>query len=70
MQEQLFAYTLSQVEQGWTWSLWDEDGGVVAAGAAPDQPSAQRGLFEALQRTRAPAGPDHRRDRWVAHIET
>lgn len=52
MPEQLFAYTLSQVDDGWAWSLWDEDGGVVAAGAAPDQLSAKRGLAAALAQTR------------------
>ena len=60
MEEQLFAYSLCQVEQGWTWSLWDEDGGVVAAGAAPDQPSAQRCLSDAIQQMRATALADRR----------
>lgn len=56
--EQLFAYTLSQVEEGWTWSLWDEDGGVVAAGAASDQRSAELSLFEALRKTHGPLPKD------------
>lgn len=54
MDERLFAYSLSQVDQGWTWSLWDEDGGVVATGAAPDQSSAQRRLVEAIRQTAPP----------------
>jgi hypothetical protein len=55
MEESLFAYSMSQCEQGWTWRLWDETGGVVAAGDAPDQPSAQRGLLEAYEKTRTAA---------------
>jgi hypothetical protein len=57
MPEQLFAYTLSQVDEGWSWSLWDEDGAVVAAGVAPDQPSAERGLSAALAQTRSATPP-------------
>ena len=57
--EQRFAYTLSQVEEGWTWSLWDEDGGVVATGAAADQRGAEQGLFEALRKTHAAAPSEH-----------
>ncbi|HKR89707.1 MAG TPA: hypothetical protein VJS38_16165 [Phenylobacterium sp.] len=57
--EQRFAYTLSQVEEGWTWSLWDEDGLVVAAGAAADQRGAELGLFEALRTTHAAAPREH-----------
>ena len=60
MQEQLFAYSLSQVEQGWTWSLWDEDGCVVAAGDAPDQVSAERRLSEAIQHKTCAAGATDR----------
>lgn len=28
-----FAYSLSQVEEGWRWSVYDEDGVTVADGA-------------------------------------
>ena len=28
-----FAYSLSQVEEGWRWSVYDEDGVTVARGA-------------------------------------
>jgi hypothetical protein len=57
MPEQRFAYTLSQVDEGWSWSVWDEDGGVVAAGVAPDQPSAERNLSAALAQTRNASSP-------------
>lgn len=57
MEESLFAYSMSQAEEGWLWRLWDETGDVVAAGDAPDQLSAQRHLLEAFERTRANARP-------------
>lgn len=58
MPEPLIAYTLSQGQTGWTWSLWDEDGGVIAAGAAPDQVSAERGVLAALELTRLAPPPE------------
>ena len=55
MEDSLFAYSMSQSEQGWSWRLWDETGDVVAAGDAPDQTSAYRRLLEAYERTREAA---------------
>lgn len=49
MEESLFAYSMCQAEQGWTWRLWDEAGDVVAAGEAPDQPSARTRLLKAFR---------------------
>lgn len=53
MEDSLFAYTLCQTADGWSWRLWDEVGAVVAAGEAPDQDSAQRGLKLAFEKTQA-----------------
>jgi hypothetical protein len=36
-----FAYSLSQVEDGWNWSVYDEDGVTVARGAHADRDAAQ-----------------------------
>lgn len=36
-----FAYTLSQVENGWLWSVFDEDGVTVAGGAHANRAQAQ-----------------------------
>ena len=56
MEESLFAYSLSQSEQGWIWRLWNETGDVVAAGEAHEQISANHRLLEAFERTQgAPA---------------
>lgn len=35
------AYSLSQNEEGWRWSVYDEDGVTVGDGAHPDQAQAQ-----------------------------
>jgi hypothetical protein len=35
-----FAFTLSQVERGWTWKVYDEGGETVASGAVSDRQSA------------------------------
>ena len=42
MPEQALAYSLSQVEEGWRWSVYDENGVTVADGA-----HASRDLAEA-----------------------
>jgi hypothetical protein len=39
-----FAYSLSQVEDGWRWSVYDEDGTVVADGAHRTRDAAQRAV--------------------------
>ena len=36
-----FAYTLSQVENGWRWSIFDQDGVTVAGGALASRDAAQ-----------------------------
>jgi hypothetical protein len=36
-----FAYSLSQVEEGWRWSVYDEDGVTVAGGADVSRDGAQ-----------------------------
>ena len=42
MQEQTsLAYSLSQIETGWRWSVYDEDGVVVARGADASRDVAQ-----------------------------
>jgi hypothetical protein len=56
MEDSLFAYSLSQCEQGWVWRLWNETGDVVAAGDAPDQVSAHDRLLEAFEIARHAAG--------------
>ncbi len=35
-----FAYSLSQAEDGWRWSVYDEDGVTVADGSHPTQDAA------------------------------
>ena len=40
-QESPFAYSLSQVEEGWRWSVYDEDGVTVADGAHRSRDAAE-----------------------------
>ena len=40
-EERSFAYSLSQVEDGWRWSVYDEDGVIVADGAHRSRDAAQ-----------------------------
>ena len=42
------AYSLSQDEQGWRWSVYDEDGVVVARGADPSRDVAQAAVERML----------------------
>lgn len=48
-----FAYSLSQSETGWRWSVYDEDGVTVARGADPSRAAAQAAVERMLKR--APA---------------
>lgn len=49
MQKQsLLAYTLSQVETGWRWVVYDEDGITVAGGADPSRDVAQAAVERLL----------------------
>jgi hypothetical protein len=40
-QDPFFAYSLSQSEEGWRWSVYDEDGVTVADGAHLTRDAAQ-----------------------------
>jgi len=44
-----FAYSLCQVEEGWRWSVYDEDGVTVARGADPSRDGAQKAVESMLQ---------------------
>jgi hypothetical protein len=48
MQEPLFAYSLSQVENGWRWRVFDEDGVTVAGGADASRDVAQAAVERLL----------------------
>jgi len=48
-----FAYSLSQSETGWRWSVYDEDGVTVARGADASRAAAQAAVESMLKR--APA---------------
>jgi hypothetical protein len=41
LENRSFAYSLSQVEEGWRWSVYDEDGVTVADGSQPSRDDAQ-----------------------------
>ena len=43
------AYSLSQSESGWTWSVYDEDGVTVAAGAEGSQARALAAVDSTLR---------------------
>ncbi|MBS0360280.1 MAG: hypothetical protein JSR98_02775 [Proteobacteria bacterium] len=43
------AYSLSQAEEGWRWSVYDEDGVTVANGADADRDAAQAAVDSALR---------------------
>ena len=43
-----FAYSLCQTEEGWRWSVYDEDGSTVARGAVPSRASAQAAIDSLL----------------------
>lgn len=43
-----FAYSLSQREDGWSWSVYDEDGETVAAGADASRSAAQAAVERML----------------------
>jgi hypothetical protein len=49
MQEQTsLAYSLSQVETGWRWSVYDEEGVIVARGADASRDAAQAAVERTL----------------------
>ena len=45
-----FAYSLCQVEEGWRWSVYDEDGVTVARGADVSRDGAQAAVELMLRR--------------------
>jgi hypothetical protein len=53
-----FAYSLSQIENGWRWSVYDEDGVTVAKGAGVSRDQAQAAVDLTLRR--APSRNDER----------
>lgn len=53
-----FAYSLSQVEEGWRWSVYDQDGVTVARGADASRDRAQAAVELTL---RAAPQSDERR---------
>ncbi|THD57599.1 hypothetical protein [Phenylobacterium sp.] len=56
-----FAYSLSQVEEGWRWSVYDEDGVTVADGSNINRDDAQAAVDSTLRSplasSRRPAQP-------------
>lgn len=44
-----FAYSLSQCESGWNWSVYDEDGETVARGADASRAAAQAAVDSMLR---------------------
>lgn len=44
-----FAYSLCQVEEGWRWSVYDEDGVTVARGADVSRDGAQAAVDMTLR---------------------
>jgi hypothetical protein len=50
-----FAYSLSQREDGWSWSVYDENGVTVAGGAHETRAAAQAAVERTLER--APPEP-------------
>jgi hypothetical protein len=48
-QDTPFAYSLSQVEEGWRWSVYDEDGVTVADGADQSRDGAEAAVRSTLK---------------------
>jgi hypothetical protein len=48
-QESPFAYSLSQVEEGWRWSVYDEDGVTIADGAHVSRDAAEAAVESTLR---------------------
>ncbi|MFN3520930.1 MAG: hypothetical protein ACK4YQ_01680 [Phenylobacterium sp.] len=45
-----FAYSLSHVESGWTWRIYDEEGETVASGSNVSQSGAQAAVEATIRR--------------------
>ena len=54
-QPRSFAYSLCQLEDGWRWSVYDENGMKVAGGADASRAVAQAAVDRALRLTPAQA---------------
>ena len=50
-----FAYSLSQREDGWSWSVYDEDGETVARGADASRSAAQAAVDRMLGAAMTPS---------------
>jgi len=50
-----FAYSLSQIEEGWRWSVYDEDGVTIADGAHKSRDAAEAAVASTLRSPPAPA---------------
>jgi len=48
LEPRTFAYSLSQVEDGWRWSVFDADGVTVALGAGASRDAAQAAVERTL----------------------
>jgi hypothetical protein len=46
-----FAYSLSQIEDGWRWSVYDENGETVARGADASRAAAEAAVQSLLTRS-------------------
>lgn len=53
MPDQPFAYSLTHVESGWSWRVYDEDGETVATGAGFSQSDAQAAVEDSIRRAMA-----------------
>lgn len=63
MSEPLFAYSMSQAETGWNWSVYDEAGEVVASGLDACQETAKAAVERAMRHVAwiGLSGPGRRR---------
>jgi len=48
-QQTAFAYSLSQEEEGWRWSVYDEDGVTVADGSDASRDAAEAAVASTLR---------------------
>jgi hypothetical protein len=48
-EQRSFAYSLKQMEGGWRWSVYDEDGVTVAGGADASRDGAQAAVDHTLR---------------------
>lgn len=55
MEDCAYAYSLSQDEQGWRWSVYDQEGETVARGADLSRAAAQAAVDKTLRAAGAAA---------------